>query len=155
MTSYSFDNTWQKARQRLSTIEAQYDAGTIRHLEQSGIIDGWHCLEIGGGGGSIAAWMCERVGPEGYVLATDIEPRFLEFLGYPNLAVRRHNIVTDELPEGTFDLVHARMVLEHLPERDHVLRRMVAALKPGGWLVCEDMDEISLALVAPSDAAHT
>ena len=34
-------------------------------------------LEIGAGGGSIARWLAERVGPTGSVLATDIDPRFI------------------------------------------------------------------------------
>ena len=153
MSTYSFANSWENARQRLASIEAQYDPATIRQLERCGIADGWHCLEVGGGGGSIAAWLCERVGPRGSVLATDIEPHFLAALDYPNLTAQRHNIVTDELPERAFDLVHARMLLEHLPERDRVLRRLVAALRPGGWLLCEDLDEGSIGLIAPADAA--
>jgi ubiquinone/menaquinone biosynthesis C-methylase UbiE len=75
------------------------------------------------GRGSIAAWLSERVGPTGQVIATDIGTRFLETLQRPNLEVRRHNIVTDPLPEDEFDLVHVRLVLMHLPERDSVLRR--------------------------------
>lgn len=149
--SYSFDNTWERARHRLSSIEAHYDPVTIRNLERCGIAEGWQCLEVGGGGGSIAAWMCERVGPWGHVLATDIEPRILESISHPNLTVQRHNIVTDELPTAAFDLIHSRMVLEHLPERDVAFRRMVAALKPGGWLCCEDIDEGTIALLSPTD----
>lgn len=152
--SYAFDNAWEQARHRLSSIEGHYDPVTIRNLERSGIGEGWGCLEVGGGGGSIAAWMCERVGPQGHVLATDIQPRFLESLSHPNLTVQRHNIVTDELPTTAFDLIHSRMVPEHLPERDVALRRMVAALKPVGWLVCEDLDEGSIALLSPTDEAN-
>ena len=151
--SYSFENAWQQARQRLSGIEARFDPGTIRMLEACAVSPGWRCLEIGGGGGSIAAWLCQRVGPEGYVLATDLDTRFLETLVHSNLDLRRHNIVTDELPEGVFDIVHSRMLLSHLHERDTALRRMAAALKPGGWLVCEELDDLSVTLVSPDDAA--
>ena len=105
---------------------------------------GWHCLEVGGGGGSIAAWLAARVGSAGRVLVTDIDPRFLESLQVPNLEVRRHDIVNDPLPEAAFDLVHSRLVLLHLPEREKALARMVAALKPGGWLVDEEFDASSM-----------
>jgi SAM-dependent methyltransferase len=54
--------------------------------------------------------------------------------------VRRHDIVNDPLPAASFDLIHARLVLVHLPEREKVLARLVAALKPGGWLVDEEFD---------------
>ena len=62
----------------------------------------------------------------------------------PNLDVRRHDIARDVLPEETFDLVHVRLVLVHLPERDEVLTRIVSALKPGGWLLAEEFDSLSL-----------
>jgi SAM-dependent methyltransferase len=78
------------------------------------------------------------------VVVTDINTRFLESLKAPNLEVRQHNIVTDPLPEGAYDLIHARLVLMHLPERDSVLARLVTALKPGGWLLDEEFDVLSL-----------
>ena len=85
-------------------------------------------------------WLCERVGGDGHVVATDIDTRFLEEVDALNLEVRRHDIASEDLEEGAFDLVHSRFVLEHLPEREHALRRMVAALKPGGWALIEDVD---------------
>jgi len=78
------------------------------------------------------------------VLATDIDTRFLQHDRPENLEVRRHDIVTDPMPDGAFDLVHARLVLVHLPQREAVLERMVAALKPGGWLLAEEFDSPSL-----------
>lgn len=140
MGEYTLDNTWHQARRRLALLEAWLDPGTIRHLETLGVGEGWHCLEVGGGGGSIVEWLCRRVGANGHVFATDISTRFLDALDLPNLEVRRHDIVQDDLPEGAFDLVHARLVLTHLAERDKALRRMVKALKPGGWLLVEEMD---------------
>lgn len=91
-------------------------------------------------GGSIAAWLADRVDLTGHVLVTNLDPRHLESLKFPNLEIRRHDIVTDPLPEAAFDPVHSRLVLVHLPERERVLGRMVAALKPGGWLIDEEFD---------------
>ncbi len=56
------------------------------------------------------------------------------------LEIQRHDIGTDPLPAQPFDLIHARLVLIHVPTREQALRRMVTALKPGGWLVVEDFD---------------
>jgi len=109
-----------------------------------GLTDGWDCLEVGGGGGTIATWLLDRVGVSGTVLATDIDPRFLEVLTHPRLEVRRHDIVTDPLPEAAFDLIHARLVLNSLPGWEVVLDKLVAALKPGGWLLDEEFDSESL-----------
>jgi SAM-dependent methyltransferase len=61
-----------------------------------------------------------------------------------NLEVRRHNILTETLPEATFDLIHARLVLSVIPEPEKVLVRLIAALKPGGCIVDEEFDGASL-----------
>src|ERR671926_1587140 len=126
-SEYRFDNAWLLARERLAALEAQLDPGTIRHLQALGVGERWQCLEVGGGGGSIAEWLCRQVGPAGRVVATDINTRFLEALDFANLEVRVHNIVEDELEPGTFDLVHARGVLVHVSQRDTVLERVVSA----------------------------
>jgi SAM-dependent methyltransferase len=153
MTTYLFDNAWAQARERLAGLEAYCDPGTIRHLSALGVGPGWRCLEVGAGGGSIAAWLSERVGPTGHVLATDLDTRFLELLDRPHLTVLRHDIVREEVPAGEFDLVYARFVLEHLPEREQVLRRLVAALRPGGWLLAEDVDFAAYVPGSGMDAA--
>lgn len=142
--NYVFDNAAEYAKVRYHVLSALYDAKTIRHLEQVSIERGWSCLEVGGGGGSIASWMCERVGPQGHVLATDIEPRFLWTLSFDNLEVRQHDIRIDGLPERQFDLAHTRLVLHHLPGRDLALQRILASLKPGGWIVVEEFDFLSV-----------
>ncbi len=142
--AYLFDNAAQQTSTRFTALPALFDPETIRHLNELGVAAGWRCLEVGGGGGSIAAWLSERVGPAGRVLATDIDTRFLETLGRPNLDVRRHNILADPLPEAAFDLAHTRLVLMHLPEREKALGRIVAALKPGGWLLAEEFDAYSM-----------
>ena len=140
MSKYSFDHEWGMERQRLRHFEALLDPGTIRELEAIGVSAGWHCLEVGGGGGSVAAWLCEKVAPDGSVTATDVKTSFLDELAYSNLSVLKHDIITDSLPENQFDLVHARAVLEHLPQPSHVLAKLIRGLKPGGWILVEDHD---------------
>lgn len=141
--SYVLDNAAPQAESRFSALADLYDPGTIRHLCQIDVKQGWHCWEIGAGSGSIATWLCERVATNGLVLATDLDTRFLGQLVHRNMRVRRHNVVSDPLPEQTFDLVHVRLVLVHLPKREEVLDRIIAALKPGGWLLAEEFDSVS------------
>jgi SAM-dependent methyltransferase len=142
--SYTFDNSGTHVAARFSALADIFDPGTIRHLTEIGVGSGWHCLEVGAGGGSIAAWLCDRVGGNGQVLATDIDTRFLEALSRSNLEVSRHDIASDPLPQAKFDLVHFRLVLGHLPNRDEVLGRLVTALRPGGWILAEEFDSRSL-----------
>jgi SAM-dependent methyltransferase len=149
MTPYIFDNAAEaETAERFANLDALYNFRTFRFLETAGIGQGWHCLEVGGGSGSVAAWMAERV---------DIDPRFMEGSAYrrpAHMELRRHDIGTDPLPEQAFDLIHARLVLCHVPQRLEALARLVAALKPRGWLVIEDFDgRIIDRTIAASDAA--
>lgn len=138
--AYQFDHQWEKERTRLAALETVFDPYSRRAILATEPQPGWRCLEVGAGGGSVAEWLCSVVGPEGVVVATDLETKFLAAIESPNLEVREHNIVTDPLEHGAFDLVHSRAVLSHLPERDQVLRCLIDALKPGGWLVLVGAD---------------
>ncbi len=151
MTSYVLDNAAAQASQRFSALERCLDPATTRHLAALGVGPGWHCLEVGGGGGSIGHWLSARVGDSGRVLVTDIDPRWMGGVREGNLEVRCHDIVRDELPAATFDLIHARLVLIHLPERRNVLHRLIGALRPGGWILLEEFDGESLPVTAIGD----
>src|SRR5262249_12077599 len=74
--------------------------------------------------------------------------KFLEAIDAPNLEVRKHDITTEDLEEDVFNLVSARKVLEHLRDPSAALRRMAAALQPGGWLLVEDTDLASFMRVS-------
>ena len=152
MSRYAFDHGWSEEQRRLQLNETMLDAGTIRHLETLGVGPGWRCLEVGAGAGSITRWLCERVGPTGKVVATDIECDFIAGFDEKNLEIRTHDISSDDLEEDAFDLVHSRMVLMHVPARDEALKRMVTALAPGGVLLEEDMDCASLVACGPGTA---
>jgi SAM-dependent methyltransferase len=146
--AYLFDHATKAERERLASIEASLDPFTIECLEKIGVEEGWRCLEVGAGGGSIAEWLCRRVGTSGKVVATDLQTKFLQAIEVPNLEVRRHDIVTEELEPNAFDLVFARKVLEHLLEPAGALKKMCAALRPGGCLYVEDTDMSSFRRVS-------
>ena len=137
---YVFDNAAPEAASRLAVLAKVFDPGTIRHLVARGIGPGWRCLEVGGGLGSITRWLSERVGAQGWVLTTDIDTRHLRSFVGSNVEVREHNILVDPVPDASFDLAYARLVLEHLADPDAAIARMVAALRPGGWLLVEDFE---------------
>jgi SAM-dependent methyltransferase len=156
---YAFEDALPAQLERLRTLELLFDAGTIRHLEALGVGAGWRCLEVGAGAGSVAGWLCERVGPDGSVLATDLDTRHLAALAHPNLEVRVHDVLVHALPESAFDLVHLRCVLAWLPDRRTALERLAEALRPGGWLLAEELDFGSVApdprMEAPARASFT
>ncbi|CAJ62340.1 MULTISPECIES: class I SAM-dependent methyltransferase [Frankia] len=132
-------------RARLAAMAAVCDPTTIRVLDERGVGVGWRCLEVGAGGGSIAAWLADRVTGAGHVVATDVDIRHLDVLAGPDLTVLRHDVTRDPAPAGgPFDLIHARFVLEHLPDREYVLDRLRDWLQPGGVLVVESIVKFPL-----------
>ncbi len=138
-SDYPLDNAAPQAGDRFANLSTLYDEVTCRHLDRFGIGAGWRCLEIGAGGGSIARFMSERAWPTGAVVATDINTDWMAGSVPDNVELRRHDIGVDPLPERSFDVVHARAVLTFVAERRTALTRMIGALKPGGWLLVEEL----------------
>ncbi|ATY11855.1 class I SAM-dependent methyltransferase [Amycolatopsis sp. AA4] len=149
---YPFDNASAPASDRMAALEASYDATTVQHLSDLGVGAGWSCWEIGAGGGSIARWLAQQVSPAGHVLATDLDLRLLADLPAPVSAVR-HDVRTEPLPDRKFDLIHARLVLIHFPERDDLAAKLAEALAPGGWLVLEEIEPRGQTVLAAPDEA--
>jgi len=140
MGDYVYDQGWSEERTRLAGIEAMWDDGSHALLTRCGAVAGASVLEVGAGGGSLVRWLAEQVGPRGRVLATDIDVRFVTELASDTVEVVQADVVNDDLPVGEFDVVHTRLLLQHLSERERVLDRLIAALRPGGCLVVEDYD---------------
>jgi 2-polyprenyl-3-methyl-5-hydroxy-6-metoxy-1,4-benzoquinol methylase len=154
-SAYVFDRDHRSERRRLEAQALLIDAGTIRRLRGLGPLDGLRCAEVGAGAGSIAVWLAEQVGPAGRVVATDVDTRFLIGLERPGLEIRTHDILAGSLEEASYDLVHTRLLLRHLPDCEHALRHMVASLRPGGWLLAEDFDLDTAGSFHPSSALQT
>jgi SAM-dependent methyltransferase len=140
---------------KINSTKVSTLSGEPRRIGQLGLCPAVRCLEIGGGRGSIARWLCQDVAPQGHVTATDLETDFLSRLALPNLTVLHHDVRKDSFPDGSFDLVHVRAVLMHIPDRMAVLRRMASWLAPDGWLVAEEPDfGMWLADLDPTWTAH-
>lgn len=142
MTQETYSEVFQKdridfERERLDALAATYDKGTFACLDAIGVSSGWRCLEVGAGTGNVARWLASRTAPA-VVVASDRDTRFLDGFAGPNFAVRQWDLTMDTLPEKVFDLVFARFVLMHMPQRHAVLSRLHRAVAPGGYLVIAD-----------------
>jgi len=140
MGSYVIDNDDPDELKRLRSIEAICDGGTFRRLSSLGVTSGWRCLEFGTGAGSVARWMAAQVGDPMLVVATDLEPQRVAALRAEGLDARVHDITREDLPPESFDLIHCRCVLHHLPSRYEVMRRLKRMLRPGGYVLLEEYD---------------
>lgn len=126
---------------RLQMQEEVLDPVTDMVFRRVGVQSGWRCLEVGVGAGSVTRMLSERVGAGGHVLGADLDGRFFEHCAAENVTLRAEDIRTMQLPSGSLDLIHTRMTLIYFADDvDAVLRKLVSALKPGGWLVCEEAD---------------
>lgn len=153
--TYLLDPAWHAERDRLNSLSTLYDPTTLALCGDLGLQSGWRCLDAGAGTGSVAMLLADVVGRDGSVLAVDTDIRFLAPLAADNLQVAQLDITSDPLPDAAFDLVHARLLLEHLPERDAVLTSLVQAVRPGGWLLVEDLDWATSSVIDPPSPVHT
>jgi SAM-dependent methyltransferase len=134
--TYLLDNASHHTAVRFTALSAMYDD---RSYDAIAAVTPKHgtVWEAGAGNGSVAL----RLAQHGRnVLASDVDPRWLpqDTVG---LRIMQHDLTSDRVP-GVFDTVHARLVLMHLPDPDAALRRLVQALRPGGWLVVEELDPL-------------
>jgi SAM-dependent methyltransferase len=147
---YLLNNQQAEAGERFDAMAALFDPVTFRHLAAIGVSTGMRCWEVGAGGSTVPTWLAARVGPRGHVVATDIDTSWL--IGTDaGFEVVRHDVSTDDPPAGEFDVVHCRLVLTHLPQRGQALRRMLQALRPGGWILLEDADPLLQPLSCPDE----
>ena len=135
--------------ERLRAQARVWESATGRLLDQVGLAPGASCLDAGCGPGETMRLMAQRVGPAGRVLGVDVDAS----LGAQALAMlheRRSSSVRvprpatstagEPIPGAPFDLVYARLLLFHLPERVAVLARLWDAVAPGGHLLVQDYD---------------
>lgn len=153
---YPLDNDNRTAGEQhngLAALLNPFTQNRIRTLVSD--LSGKTCLEVGAGGGSLAVWLAEQVGPSGKVVATDLKPGRIPH--HDQLEVVQHDLTREDIPGGPYDLIHARLVLNHLPPRDEILHRLAGALAPGGVLINEDwaadqVDQVVVAAPTPEAA---
>lgn len=149
---YLLDNGQSEAGIRFGALAELFDSVTFRHIARLGIGPGMRCWEVGAGGPSVPLGLAGRVGPAGTVVATDIDVSWTRGIAGDVIEVLSHDVAADPPPPGGFDLVHARLVLVHVSDRAEALRRMVQALRPGGWLLLEDADPALQPLLCPDES---
>ena len=138
---------------RLQAIERVFDPASRRRIQATGISPNWQCLEVGAGAGSIARWMADIVGDDGKVVAVDLNTRFVAKIEQANIEVIEADIRHLALENQSFDLIHTRYVLIHVPEFPVALAKMLDLLKPGGWIAIEEPDFSAARAIAGNETA--
>ena len=133
---------------RLRMQARVWEVATGRLLDQVGLGPGASCLDAGCGPGETMRAMAERVGPAGRVLGIDADPVLgamtlarLHDAGHVHCSFQAQDLTAAEpIPGAPFDLVYARLLLFHLPQRVEVLARLWDAVAAGGHLLVQDYD---------------
>ncbi|TDB90559.1 class I SAM-dependent methyltransferase [Actinomadura sp. KC216] len=141
-----FAHTRDKERDRLDAISRTYDPVTHQRIGALGLRPGMRFLDAGAGTGELALWLTAHAAPR-EVVVLDRSTVYLDPLRAPNLRVVAADLTAEDLSgtlePASFDLVHARFLLMHLPERDRVLQRLVSWLAPGGVLLLGDSVDLT------------
>ncbi|HEX5265204.1 MAG TPA: methyltransferase domain-containing protein [Acidimicrobiales bacterium] len=111
-------------------------------LDRLGLREGWRCVDVGAGGGDVTVALAEVVGRDGRVYAVDSDPRARDEVAAAAGSRAQVLAITQAgedllLPEPV-DLAFCRFLLMHVVRPVVVIRRMGAAVRPGGWVVCQE-----------------
>jgi 2-polyprenyl-3-methyl-5-hydroxy-6-metoxy-1,4-benzoquinol methylase len=148
--------------ERLRAQARVWAPATGRLRDQVGLAPGASCLDAGCGPGETMRLMAQRVGPAGQVLGIDVDAPLgaaalasLHQSGHRQCRFTAHDITTaGAVPGGPFDLVYARLLLFHLPQRAAVLARLWDAVAPGGHLIVQDYDLRGASVLPALDSAE-
>jgi SAM-dependent methyltransferase len=140
--------TTQQEYERVRRQAEVWERATERVLDRVDPAPGSRCLDAGCGPGVTMRQLAQRVGPRGRVVGIDVDAAQgsasvlrLHGEGHRQCEFLAHDLRRDcDVPGAPYDLVYARLVLFHLPERVAVLGRLWDAVAPGGHLVVQDYD---------------
>ena len=144
------DSVLRSHRWRTAENSAGYLLG---HLEA-----GQRLLDVGCGPGTLTVDLARRVGPGGEVIGVDLsEAVVAEAAGHAaaegaaNVSFRAGDFrALRDLAGGSFDVVHAHQVLQHLQDPVGALAAMGRLARPGGRVAARDSDYPSF-FWTPSD----
>lgn len=140
--------TAPEEQRRLSLMNDLLNAASLREL---GLCGGEKIIDFGCGLGQLTRAMARTAGPRGRVLGIEQSPeQIAEALrqaregGEDGLVeLRQGDVLAPPLGDdewGSFNLAHARLLLEHVTDPVTVVRAMVSAVRPGGRIILEDDD---------------
>jgi ubiquinone/menaquinone biosynthesis C-methylase UbiE len=136
----------QEGYDRLLVLARDRWPDTAALFGRAGLSPGMRCLDLGCGGGEVTMEIARLVAPGGSVTGIDMDEVKLGLgrqaaagRGLGHVEFRLLNVQDWDEPGG-YDAVYSRFLLQHLSQPVGLLRRMWAAVRPGGVLIVEDAD---------------
>ncbi|WP_162914180.1 class I SAM-dependent methyltransferase [Taklimakanibacter lacteus] len=133
-------------RARLKVLSGVLSPTTEQHLDRAGDLSGCTVVDVGCGGGDVTFSLARRVGPNGHAAGIDLDQEKIAWARADAKAQDLDHVrfdvvdVTKTWPVKDADLVYARFILTHLHAPAALLDQAMAALKPGGMILVEDID---------------
>jgi predicted methyltransferase len=126
----------------LDRPEREREEAPSKAIAALGLRAGQVVADVGAGSGYYTVLLAKAVGPTGRVVATDLQPGMLDLLRARVARERLANVEVVQgraddpvLPEKAFDLLLMVDVYHELADPQVFVRKLKAALKPGGRLV--------------------
>lgn len=104
---------------------------------------GMDLLDVGCGPGTITVDLAARVTPgrtTGIDAAQDVIEEARQLATDAPVDFRIADVMTGDVPNGPFDVVHAHQVLQHLADPVGALQQMARLCRPGGIVAARDSD---------------
>ena len=139
---------------RFDELAAQWDSNPIRQALSAAVVKAMvqrlslqptmKVMDFGAGTGLVTLGIQPCVGT---IVAADVSPKMLEVLasklssiGIANVRTRCWDAESGDCPESGFDVIISSMAMHHVSDTGALLKRLHAALKPGGRLAFADLD---------------
>ncbi len=137
---------WDELAERRSRTQAErdevYGPATEMMLDLADLRTGNRVLDVAAGTGDQTLLAARRVGPSGYVLATDLSTNMLNTAadvvrkqGLTNVETHVMDAENLDLDADSFDAVICRLGLHTFPDPPKALRGMSRVVRPGGKVV--------------------
>jgi 2-polyprenyl-3-methyl-5-hydroxy-6-metoxy-1,4-benzoquinol methylase len=146
-----------EGRERLRVLARAMAPSTATLLDRV-VVERSTCLDVGCGGGDVTLELARRAGPNGRVVGVDLDESQLGIardeavaVGAATVSYVCRDVLAEPLP-AEHDLVYARFLVTHLPDRPAAVAHLADAVVPGGALVLEDIDFAGSFCFPPSTA---
>lgn len=161
--TYYIHGVTPEEQQRLSLLNDILNESCLRELA---LRPGERVLDVGSGLGQFSRAMARTVGPGGRVLGIERDPEQLHAARRLAVSAGEADLVEFRAGDalvlplgkeewGSFDVAHARFVLEHVDQPERILAQMARALRPGGRLAVADDDHATFTPTPDPPGFHT
>lgn len=132
------------AGDRLDLVARVFEPTSRRFLERAAPLRPGLALDLGCGPGNTTRLVADALRPERTV-GLDRSGPFLDRArrgAPPRVEFMEHDVFVTPFPIGPADVIFARLLLAHLPDRPEVAARWTTQLAPGGVLLLDEIEEL-------------